>query len=386
MIDRRTNSRRRQNVKLVLASLAVLSACAHPNRPVSPIESDTLAYSSAISDARQEQLLMNIVRLRYNDPVTFVDAERITTTENTQINGMLASALALGGQNLDEVLNGNVGTNMSSQPSIAYSALRGSDYAQQILQPLPPATIFLMSQSGWSVERLMLCCVSRIGDLENARAAAGPTPPVMPDNTRFRELAALMRSLQDRGQLMVQVVDPDTSETDGDGKPRVILKWDRTSELGQQLADFFRRYWVSDVSVIPGDRYITEISTRGNALGDYAARGRSLLGVLSALSQSVHVPEAHRDIARASQPVLEYSDDPCRAPGGWHDVNGGLFAVQSAAARPTTATIAVEYRDYWFYVDDRCHDAKETLNLLDHLYALQAGISSDATTLLLLGG
>ncbi|MEQ3627232.1 MAG: hypothetical protein ABNH49_01170 [Hyphomonas sp.] len=386
MIDRRTNSRRRQNVKLVLASLAVLSACAHPNRPVSPIESDTLAYSSAISDARQEQLLMNIVRLRYNDPVTFVDAERITTTENTQISGMLASALALGGQNLDEVLNGNVGTNMSSQPSIAYSALRGSDYAQQILQPLPPATIFLMSQSGWSVERLMLCCVSRIGDLENARAAAGPTPPVMPDNTRFRELAALMRSLQERGQLMVQVVDPDTSETDGDGKPRVILKWDRTSELGQQLADFFRRYWVSDVSVIPGDRYITEISTRGNALGDYAARGRSLLGVLSALSQSVHVPEAHRDIARASQPVLEYSDDPCRAPGGWHDVNGGLFAVQSAAARPTTATIAVEYRDYWFYVDDRCHDAKETLNLLDHLYALQAGISSDATTLLLLGG
>ncbi|HAO36717.1 MULTISPECIES: hypothetical protein [unclassified Hyphomonas] len=386
MIDRRTNSSRRQNVKLVLASLAVLSACAHPNRPVSPIESDTLAYSSAISDARQEQLLMNIVRLRYNDPVTFVDAERITTTENTQINGMLASALALGGQNLDEVLNGNVGTNMSSQPSIAYSALRGSDYAQQILQPLPPATIFLMSQSGWSVERLMLCCVSRIGDLENARAAAGPTPPVMPDNTRFRELAALMRSLQERGQLMVQVVDPDTSETDGDGKPRVILKWDRTSELGQQLADFFRRYWVSDVSVIPGDRYITEISTRGNALGDYAARGRSLLGVLSALSQSVHVPEAHRDIARASQPVLEYSDDPCRAPGGWHDVNGGLFAVQSAAARPTTATIAVEYRDYWFYVDDRCHDAKETLNLLDHLYALQAGISSDATTLLLLGG
>ena len=103
MIDRRTNSSRRQNVKLVLASLAVLSACAHPNRPVSPIESDTLAYSSAISDARQEQLLMNIVRLRYNDPVTFVDAERITTTENTQINGMLASALALGGQNLDRL-------------------------------------------------------------------------------------------------------------------------------------------------------------------------------------------------------------------------------------------------------------------------------------------
>lgn len=386
MMATQTRMRRLRNMKLALCGMACLAGCVHPARPVSPIESDTLAYSSAISDARQEQLLLNIVRLRYNDPVTFVDAERITTTENTMVNGALASAFALSGQDLDQVLNGNFGTNMSSQPSIAYSALRGSDYAQQILQPLPPATIFLMSQSGWSVERLMLCCVSRIGDLENARAAAGPTPPTMPDNAHFRELAALMRSLQERGQLLVQVIDPDETEENGDGKPRVILKWQRTTDLGQQLADFFRRYWVSDVSVISGDRYITEISTRGNSLGDYAARGRSLLGVMSALSQSVHVPDAHKDIARASQMAVEASADPCRAPGGWQDVNGGLFAVQSAEARPETASIAVEYRDYWFYVDDRCHDAKETLNLLDHLYALQAGISSDATTLLLLGG
>ena len=386
MTATQTGTRRFQNMKLALCGMVFLAGCVHPARPVSPIESDTLAYSSAISDARQEQLLLNIVRLRYNDPVTFVDAERITTTENTMVNGALASAFALSGQDLDQVLNGNFGTNMSSQPSIAYSALRGSDYAQQILQPLPPATIFLMSQSGWSVERLMLCCVSRIGDLENARAAAGPTPPTMPDNAHFRELAALMRSLQERGQLLVQVIDPDETEENGDGKPRVILKWQRTTELGQQLADFFRRYWVSDVSVISGDLYITEISTRGNSLGDYAARGRSLLGVMSALSQSIHIPDAHKDIARASQMAVEASADPCRAPGGWQDVNGGLFAVQSAEERPETASIAVEYRDYWFYVDDRCHDAKETLNLLDHLYALQAGISSDATTLLLLGG
>ena len=367
-------------------AIIALTGCAHPNRPIAPIASDTLVYSEALSTAREEQLLLNIVRLRYNDPVSFVDAERITTTDNTQVNGGLSSAIGLSGQDLDQVLNGNVGTNMSSQPTIAYSALRGSDYAQQVLQPLPPATIFLMSQSGWSVERLMLCCVSRIGDLENARAAAGPPPPVMPDNARFRELASLMSSLQERGDLLVQVIDADQSDEDSDGKPRVILKWRRTSDLGQQLADFFRRYWVSDVSVISGDRYITEISTRGNSLGDYAARGRSVLGVMSALSQSVHVPEEHKQIARSALPVMEPSSDPCRAPGGWHDINGGLFAVQSSREKPTTATVSVQYRGYWFYIDDRCHDAKATLNLLDHLYALQAGISSDATTLLLLGG
>ena len=365
-----------------LAGMLLLGACAHPARPIAPVAADTVTYSAAISAARQEQLLMNIVRLRYNDPVSFVDVQQLTTTETALVRGDLSSAIALGGQSFDEILNGAAAAELTSQPTIAYSALRGGDYAQQLLQPLPPATIFLMSQSGWSVERLMLCCLARIGDLDNARAAAGPTPSSLPDNTDFRNLARLMRAMQEQGNLLVQVID--TGEAAA-GASRVVIKWRRSAAHGEELANLFRTHWVTDVQEISGDRYVAEISTRGNELGDYSARGRSLLGVLSAVSQSVHVPAEHADIARRSDAAGSVPA-PCLAPGGWHDVNGGFFAVASSKDKPDTASVAVQYRGYWFYIDDRCHDAKATLNLIDHLYALQAGISNDTTTLFLLGG
>lgn len=365
-----------------LVGALLLGACAHPVRPVAPVAADTVTYSAAISKARQEQLLMNIVRLRYNDPVSFVDVQQLTTQETALVRGDLASAVALGGQSFDEVLHGAGAAELTSQPTVVYSALRGGEYARQLLQPLPPATIFLMSQSGWSVERLMLCCLARIGDLDNARAAAGPTPHATPDNADFRRVARLMRAMQEQGNLLVQVIDAEDSDSSA---ARVVLKWRRSTEHGEQLAELFRRHWVTHVEAIEGDRYVAEISTRGNRLGDYSARGRSLLGVLSALSQSVHVPAEHAGISRHSQdrPAAARA---CGAPGGWHEVNGGFFAVESSKEEPVSAAVAVTYRGYWFYVDDRCHDAKATLNLVDHLYALQAGMSGGPTTLFLLGG
>ena len=45
------------------------------------------------------------------------------------------------------------------------------------------------------------------------------------------------------------------------------------------------------------------------------------------------------------------------------------------------------YRGYWFQVDDTCRNAKSTLDLLGHLYALQAGLvaKGSSNTLLLIG-
>ena len=371
----------------VIIMLALLTACVARPRPAAPVAADTLTYAEAISQARREQLLLNIVRLRYNDPVSFIDLERLTTQDKLSIGGGLSSAISLDGSPLDEVLRGNVGPVASSQPTAVYSVLRGGAYAQQLLQPLPPASIFLLSQSGWSVERLMLCCVARIGALDNARSAAGPTPDRVPDNGKFRHLAGLMRDTQLDGGLLVQVINPEQESA----TPKVLMKWRRDTASGQALAEFMKKNWVGKVNKLAGGRYSAEITARGNVLGDYAVRGRSLLGIMSALSLTVHVPEAHHDIA---PPVLgpsivgNHGADvaSCAAPHPWKEVTGGYFSVMSSAKKPTTAAVAVQYREHWYYIADTCRSAKATLNLVDHLYALQAGLSSSGETLLLLGG
>lgn len=359
-----------------------LTGCVQVTRPPAPVAADTLSYSEAVSKARQEQLLLNIVRLRYNDPVSFVDFERLTTQDRTAFDGRLSSAVRLTGAPAIDSLSNSFGANVSSQPTMVYSALRGKSYAEQLLRPLPPASIFLLSQSGWNVEQLMLCCVARLGDIENARTAAGPAPKVMPDNEKFRHLASLMRRLQEQDALLMQVIGPSAAQAD----TRVIMKWWRWAEEGDLLADYLRKNWAVHVKPLPGERYYAEINSRGNETGDYAVHGRSLMGVMYALSQTVHVPESHDGIVPRTAQSENGAADPCRAPGRWEDVTGGYFAVQSSPQKPKAAAVAVEYRDHWYYLDDRCFTAKATLNLLDHLYALQAGITNGNNTLILLGG
>ncbi|WOI54274.1 hypothetical protein [Parvularcula sp. LCG005] len=365
-----------------MASAIALNGCVQIARPPAPVAMDTLTYSEAVSTARQEQLLLNIVRLRYNDPVSFVDLERLTTSDRISYDGRVSSNLNLTGAPAIGSLNGSFGPNLSSSPTMVYSTLRGKSYAEQLLQPLPPASIFLLSQSGWNVEHLMLCCVARMGDLDNARTAAGPTPEKMPDNGRFRHLANLMRRLQEKNALMIQVIDP---EEPGQG-PRVILKWRRYPTEGELLANYLTENWAARVEPMSGDRYVAEITTRGNRVGDFAVHGRSLMSVMSALSQTVHIPDEHASIVSITEQAENGLGEPCRAPGGWEDVTGGYFAVMVAKNKPSSAAVAVEYRDHWFYIDDTCFTAKATLNLLDHLYALQAGITNGNNTLILLGG
>lgn len=361
---------------------ASLCACATP-RATAPITRDTLAYSAEVARAQQEQLLLNIVRLRYNDPVSFVEIERMTTEDTRSVGLGLATAFSLDGSPLNEVLGAEAAGEKSETPTAIYNVLRGGAYAQQLLQPVSPESIFLLSQSGWSVERLLLCCVARIGDLDNARSAAGPTPERLPDNSSFRELARLMRQLQLSGDLLVQVFTdkPDTPA-------RVVVTWHAGSENGDALAALFKTHKVAAAFTQDGQLFSAELATRSEKRGDAPLRGRSLLGMLAALSHTVDVPPEHQPLVVQTQGGTSGAPrTACSAGSPWSEVIGDYFAVNWSAEKPEGASVAVPYRGVWFYVDDTCRSAKSTLDLIGHLYALQAGLNQGSRdTLLLIGG
>ena len=54
------------------------------------------------------------------------------------------------------------------------------------------------------------------------------------------------------------------------------------------------------------------------------------------------------------------------SPFDWQELFGGLFTVHSVKQhwRPPCAFVAVKYRDYWFYIDDRDANTKATFQLL----------------------
>lgn len=375
---------------IICFAVFALPACSTLPRPVTPVAVDTLNYSEEIGQAKQQQMLLNVVRLRYNDPVSFVDVERLSTNDRTSFDSRLSTTVPIDGSPLNEVLNGNVGSSQNYSPTVVYQALRGKSFADLLLRPVPPSTIFLLSQSGWNIEQMMMCCVARIGDIDNVRDAAGPGPSIVADNSEFLELARLMRETQIWGGLLVQVVNggvgPVEEGVTPDTEPVVIFKWHRGTQQGKDLAEFLTNNWATNVKDLAGNRFTTSISTRGNLYGDFAFRGRSVLGTMSAMSLGVHVPAAHAEIAPPLQGEAGALSGHCAAPPAAQSVVGPYFSVSHSLEKPEMAAVAVKYRGYWFYIDDRCRDAKATLDLLNQLYALQAGISSGSDTLILLGG
>jgi hypothetical protein len=86
---------------------------------------------------------------------------------------------------------------------------------------------------------------------------------------------------------------------------------------------------------------------------------RSVLGAMAYLSHAVAVPEAHTKTGLI-----------VRSPRT-ERVIGDLLAVKVAPDLPPSAAAAVQYRGYWYYVDDRDQNSKRTLGLLHSLMRLE---------------
>jgi hypothetical protein len=89
----------------------------------------------------------------------------------------------------------------SERPTITYTPLGGADFVRNVLTPMELDSLLLLSQSGWSIERLLRVMANRINGQDNAREATGPTPFTAPDFIEFREAASLLRDLQRDGYI-----------------------------------------------------------------------------------------------------------------------------------------------------------------------------------------
>jgi hypothetical protein len=336
----------------IVLAMAALAGCASVRDPAS-IQPDLLAYNEAIVVSSREQLLLNIVRLRYRDTISFLQITGVTTSYSASRTARFGTELGIDVGPFNEAFEFGGSAERSVRPLVEYEPLLGPGYALQLLSPIEPASLFLLTQAGWSAERLLLCCVARVAGVENARAAAGPTPDFVPDNMAFRALAADLRALQLEGGLIVEIF------ADAEGARRVVLTIRSSSPAAQRVRAALGMAQAGPYASADDSLIITDQAAGANAL---TVRGRSLLGILAALSQTVDVPAAHDGVLTTATPE----------GGDWDAVIGGLFQVHTAPTQPENAAVAVFYRGAWFYIDDADLQSKSTFDLVHHLFALQA--------------
>ncbi len=195
---------RRPTIILVLLLLVLASAGCNSilsrTMPPEKIPMDRGNYMDAVSTSWKEQLLTNLVKIRYGDTLTCLEMTTVNTAyelDATAAVGNTQSWHPVGtGVGFRNVLafGGSIG--YQDKPTITYVPLKGDALMKTMVQPLPLSQILTSLQTGWKPNFVFSCCVKSINELQN------------PLDDQFIKLAKLFEDLIYQGIIRIAVPEP----------------------------------------------------------------------------------------------------------------------------------------------------------------------------------
>ena len=390
-----------------LCVLAALSGgCSFGPRTLA---SDRIRYNEAVKVSSEEQLLLNIVRLRYTDTPSSLGVTSLTDqyefTRNVGLTPFFTSAAAgqaFGGYR-GAVLP-QVGLTGATRPTLAYTPQDDQDFTRRLFTPLSLEAVASLSKTTWPIATVFRLYLENINWVPNAETGSGPTPKTEPEFAEFLAGVEALQRLTDRKRAVVFIDEQDdpasdelpagvvTAEgvaraigsgyeyrKDKEGRWRLVRKKQqptlRIDEAAKGDPDFLavcRAFRLDstktsfEFTTAKLDPFLKDTPKAG--LDKLDLETRSLLQVLFFVANGVTVPPPH-----AASGVAPLTAGPDGRAFEWEQVLGGLFKVCWADGKkpPPTAHVAVRHKGYWFYIDERDRDTKATFALLVELSRLQ---------------
>ncbi|MBC2601174.1 hypothetical protein [Puniceicoccus vermicola] len=358
----------RNALQIALSALcaAALSGCM--TMPPSTYQGSANGYNTALQKTADEQLLLNLVRLKYRDTPYFMEASSFTAQFDFNTNASIGGAFPLSGDGTD-VLNAGAGVSFSERPTIAFTPLQGEDFVSRLLQPVSFQTISLLFNSGWSIDAVGRMVVQRVNGVDNAPGASGPTPKEAATYVEFNRVSALMFELQKTS--MMQLGKGSSGENEGG--PALYLPQSGASAE----ADEIRELLGLDPALNEYPVFAGTASIRQENTGEIIINTRSLLGVFYYLSQGVEAPAEHVKDGWVTRTL--------NADGSafdWNQVLLDLFKVQVDSSRPSDAYVSTHYRGNWYSIPNSDLDTKASFTILSQMFALETGDAMSQTPLL----
>jgi len=118
----------------------------------SALRSDRAAYNIAVQRSANEQMLLNLVRLKYRESALFLEIGAISSHFSYSANASFAATLPEGAPNTFAV---GTGAGYAEQPTVTYAPLQGEQFASRLLEEINFATFLLLLRGGWDVDVLM---------------------------------------------------------------------------------------------------------------------------------------------------------------------------------------------------------------------------------------
>ena len=341
-----------------LVSILLFSGCNVSSNFALKGEGGRNAYNVTLQATSNEQLLLNLIRLRYCDTPYFLNVNNITT--QFTYGGEASTKFSFPGFNEKNPTAVGGALNWKSQPTVIYTPLEGKAFAELLLQPLDLAIIQQMIYSGWDIDRVFRLGIQSFCGMHNAPPASGPFPNDDAEYKDFYEVTKLMRHFQRRNELQIGIKTKGDNGTSRDATLQIYFP--SGSEEAERLNDL-----LGGLETKSG-YYILDMNLGFQPNGEIGVIPRSVLSCMYYLSLGVDVPAEHekQKIAIMTQINGDGRDD--LAP-----IIRKLITIKSSCSYPKNSYIAVKYKKHWYYIEDSDINSKRTFSLLLSLYNLQAG-------------
>jgi hypothetical protein len=328
------------------------------------LKGERINYNLALQSSADEQMLLNLVRLKYRDTPIFLEVSGIATQFSVSASAQAGADLQA---NANDLFSVGVSGAYSTQPTVTYIPLQGEDFSQRFLSPLSLDRLMLLYRSGWPLKPILRLCVQRLNQVKNAPRAAAPTlRRRVPDYQDFARVVDLIGELERQDVLDIVYESPPVGERPG----RLVLRIAPEARELPAVKELTRL-----LRLAPGKTQYPLLYAH-QAIEDESRQDleylrvetRSLLGMLFFLAEAIEVPERDTQAGKVTITRSETGE-----AFDWRQVTGDLLRVRVESARPPGAVIAVRYRGSWFYIDDVDLMSKSIFSLLSQLFALQAG-------------
>lgn len=389
------------------------------------LQQTRLQYNEAVKATTEEQLLLNIVRLRYTDTPSSLAVSTIAAqwerAQNVQLTPFFTSAGADINRSFTAILP-QAQLSGADRPTVSFTPLDDQEFTRKLFTPITLDGVVYLAKTTWPISTVFRLYLENLNWVPNAQNASGPAPKAAPVVEDFLRGIEAMQTLQDRGLIVFGVEErteaigppmPAASVTARDvieaakggfdyrqdekagtwslvkKNQQSVLRIDPRAGLFPEMREFTRIFRLKpglpayDITQEALSPFPSTYPPEGVSVLDLETR--SLLQALYYVSLGIDIPPEH-----AAQGLATITRDDSGQLYDWQKVTQGLFRVRWAQGeeRPPRAHVAARYQGYWFYIDAADQDTKSTFSLLMELSRLElAGKSGPGPVLTLpLGG
>ena len=312
---------------------------------------ERLGYVQAIAESWKEQMLLNIVKVRYLDPPVYLDIASVISTTS------LEAEVSLGGTVFPHDRLGNsrslgASGRYGQTPTVTYEPLSGSRLVKSMHTPIPPETVFATIGGGGRADFILRATVQAINGIYNVTSSPSRGRRVDP---RFAEIAERLRRIAESGSLSLRI------ESRESGVRSTVTFRPADDEIAD---DVVRLKALLGLDGARETFFLSFGAARGGA-DEIVLLTRTMQGVIGDLSVGVEVPEEDIAAGRATTrgKPNQRDDEP-------------LLRIRSGAERPADAYAATFYRNRWFWIDDTDLDSKRSFRFL----AMFSSLAETGTT------